>query len=61
MYAGRHVYSIATGLALLYYPFGNQVILTLVSCMMVYVAILATPQLAGKLSWTLSFVFMLLW
>eukprot|EP00892_Ulva_mutabilis_P010068 jgi/Ulvmu1/7433/UM036_0094.1 len=57
--AGRHVYSFATGLALLYYPFGNQVVLTLVSCMMVYLAIRVTPRLAGKLSWTLSFIFML--
>ena len=48
-------------MALLYYPFGNQVLLVFASSFLIYAVMLLAPKYAGKLSWAIAFPFLLFW
>ena len=58
--AGRHLYALVTGVALLYYPFGNQVWLAVFSSLLTYVTMVVAPKLAGRLAWCIAFPFLLI-
>jgi hypothetical protein len=47
--------------ALLYYPFGNEVLLVIFSCALTYVAMLLAPNQAGIFTWCIAMPFLLLW
>lgn len=53
--------ALLSGVVLLYYPFGNQVWLVLVSALMSYTAMLVAPKYAGRASWFIAFPILLIW
>lgn len=58
--AGRHVFSVATGFLLIYYPFGNGVIHAFVPSLLVYACMLRFRQHCGTLAWLVAFPYLIL-
>lgn len=55
----RHAYAIATGVALLAYPFGSGVANLAVPAVVTYALLVQLPAFAGTLAWCLDFAFLL--
>ncbi len=55
------MYSAATGVLLIYYPFGNSTAELLIPAVATYVAMLRLRQHATTLAWLCTFSFLLYW
>lgn len=55
----RHAYAIATGLALLAYPFGSGIANLAVPAVATYALLAQLPAFAGTLTWCIDFAFLL--
>lgn len=55
----RHAYSYATGLALLYYVWGNCVLHVFIPSALTYAAMALSPKSCGMLSWLICFPYLL--
>lgn len=58
-FAARHAYSYATGLALLYYVWGNCVLHVFIPSALTYAAMALSPKSCGMLSWLICFPYLL--
>lgn len=56
---GRHVYAVISGIALVYYPCGNEIYLLLVLCALVYALLLTAPRSSGVGAWAITLPYML--
>lgn len=59
--AGRHLFAIITGFALLYYPFGNGVFHLLVPSLLTYLVMLQVRENSATLSWVINFAYLIAW
>lgn len=59
--AARHLYSFATGVALLYYPFGNGLVLALIPSLLTYLAMWRIREYASTLAWLVDFTYLIAW
>lgn len=57
--AARHVYSMLTGLGLLYYAFGAGMLHALIPTALTYVAMALAPKRCGALSWGINMAYLL--
>lgn len=55
----RHLYSFATGVALLYYPFGNGLVLALIPSLLTYLAMWRIREYASTLAWLVDFTYLI--
>lgn len=53
------MYSLVTGILLLYYPFGAGVVHVLPPAILTYLAMLLFPKSCGRLSWMINFPYLL--
>ncbi len=61
VHAGRHVFSIVTGIALTYYPFGNGIFNLFLPIITTYAIMLQIREYAGTLSWVVNFSYLVFW
>ena len=61
MAAGRHLFSVLSAFLLLYYPFGNGVLHTVVTSALTYLFMLRFRQHCGTLTWLVVFPYLILW
>ena len=59
--AGRHWFSITTGILLIYYPFGNGIFHAFVPTLLTYGCMLGARRHCGKLAWMLDFAYLIGW
>ena len=59
--AGKHIYAIVTGFALLYYPFGNGVFHLFVPTILTYLVMLQFQDYSATLSWIVNFTYLIGW
>jgi len=55
----RHLYSLITGLLLIYYPFGGGIIHIIISSTLVYLYMKYLPHNAGTLAWLTAFPYLI--
>ncbi|MEW5306286.1 MAG: hypothetical protein WDW36_008759 [Sanguina aurantia] len=55
----RHLYSLVTGILLVYYPFGAGVLHALPPAILTYTAMLVLPRSCGRLAWMINFPYLL--
>lgn len=54
----RHLFAIASGMLLLYYPFGGQVAHIIPCAAVSYLAMALAPRAAGKITWMFCFPYL---
>lgn len=59
--AGRHLFAIITGFALLFYPFGYGVFHLLVPTILTYLVMLQIREYSATLSWIINFTYLIAW
>jgi lysophospholipid acyltransferase len=59
--AGRHIFAIVTGFALLFYPFGYGVLHLLVPSALTYLVMLQIREYSATLSWIINFTYLIAW
>ena len=59
--AARHVYSLVTGVALVYFPFGNGIVLAALPSLLTYLAMWRIREYASTLAWLVDFTFLIGW
>ncbi|KAK9810978.1 hypothetical protein WJX73_003119 [Symbiochloris irregularis] len=55
----RHIYSVTTGLALVYFPFGNGIVLAVLPSLLTYVAMWRIREYASTLAWLVDFTYLI--
>lgn len=59
--AGRHLYAIVTGFALIYYPFGLGCFHALVPSTLTYLVLRYLRPQAVRLAWLINFTYLIGW
>ena len=59
--SARHIYSLVTGVALVYFPFGNGVVLAALPCLLTYLAMWRIREYASTLAWLVDFTYLIGW
>jgi hypothetical protein len=59
--AGRHIYNLVTGFALLYYVFGTSTLFLLVPAALTYLIMLGVRESCATLVWLVVFSTMIAW
>ena len=59
--AGRHLYAIVTGFALIYYPFGAGCFHALVPSTLTYFVLRSFRPQAARLAWLINFTYLIGW
>ena len=59
--AGRHLYNLVTGFALLYYVFGSSTLFLLVPAVLTYLIMLGVRESCATLVWLVVFSIMVAW
>lgn len=57
--AGRHIFSLISGVALIAYPFGASCLHAVVPAVAVYACMLLQPQRCGTLAWAIAFPYLI--
>lgn len=60
MLAGRHIFSLASGFLLVYYPFGNGSFHAVIPSLAVYICMRYFRRTSGTLAWLIAFPYLIL-
>ena len=55
----RHLYAVATGILIIYYPFGSSIMHVLPMAVAAYLAMLLAPRRAGLIAWCTVFPYLI--